>query len=491
MSGINITWSSSNATVGNVPLYSLTGIDGNASATFTASAAGTSFVNTSNASLKDSATVTVNSQAPYLATLIIAPKVSTLTLGGVITQTFNATARDQYNNLMSGINITWSSSNATVGTVPLYSFTGIDGNASGTFTASAAGTALVNVTNASLKDSAIVTVNPDVVNPVPPSLTRIKVSPPTSTVIAGGMQKFNATALDENNIPMAGINISWTISNSTVGSATPLHAITGIDGNASTTFTGSVEGTAKVNATNGSVVGNASVTVNSPSDKLTGSISGYKINDTNGNGKWNAGEKGISGWNIKLISIGKGRDGIILKETRTDTQGFYEFADLPAGKYIIKEEKQKGWKHTSSTVRYIDLKKGQNSMNNNFTNILKKPVGMGSISGFKINDTNGNGRWNVGEKGIPGWTIELISKDDSHIKDETVTDENGFYEFNDLPKGNYRIQELMQTGWQHTSSDIRNIELKNAQKSMNNNFTNKLEKKGDSRKTIKEDFEED
>jgi hypothetical protein len=80
----------------------------------------------------------------------------------------------------------------------------------------------------------------------------------------------------------------------------------------------------------------------------------------------------------------------------------------------------------------------------------------------------------------------LISKDDSHIKDETVTDENGFYEFNGLPKGNYRIQEVMQTGWQHTSSDIRNIELKNGQNSMNNNFTNILVKKGDSR-----NFEED
>jgi uncharacterized surface anchored protein len=106
---------------------------------------------------------------------------------------------------------------------------------------------------------------------------------------------------------------------------------------------------------------------------------------------------------------------------------------------------------------------------------------MGSISGYKINDTNGDGRWNVGEKGIPGWTIKLIGKDDSNIKEETVTDENGFYEFNDLPKGNYRIQEEMQTGWQHTSSDIKNIELKNGQKSVNNNFTNRLVKKGDSR----------
>ncbi|MFZ3166103.1 MAG: PKD domain-containing protein, partial [Candidatus Methanoperedens sp.] len=101
------------------------------------------------------------------------------------------------------------------------------------------------------------------------------------------------------------------------------------------------------------------------------SISGYKINDTNGNGKWDAGEKGISGWNIKLVSIGNDRKNI-LKEIRTDALGFYEFDDLPAGKYLIKEENQKGWRHTSSPVRNIELEKGQKSMNNNFTNMLVK-----------------------------------------------------------------------------------------------------------------------
>jgi parallel beta-helix repeat protein len=223
---------------------------------------------------------------------------------------------------------------------------------------------------------------------------------------------------------------------------------------------------------NGSV-GQTWVWTVTPVPTTCGLISGHKINDTNGNGRWDESEKGMSNWTIRLSDRG---DSNIKVETVTDENGFYEFNDIPKGNYRIQEVMQTGWKHTSSDIRNIKLKNGQRSMNNNFTNKLKKPDGMGIISGFKINDTNGNGKWDAGEKGISNWTIRLIGNGDSHIKEETLTDETGFYEFNDIPKGDYRIQEVMQTGWKHTSSDIRKIKLKSGQRSMNNNFTNRLKK---------------
>ena len=130
-------------------------------------------------------------------------------------------------------------------------------------------------------------------------------------------------------------------------------------------------------------------------------------------------------------------------------------------------------------------------MNNNFTNMMKKPLGTGSISGFKINDTNRNGRWNFGEKGIPGWTIRLTGKNDRRIKDEMITDENGFYEFSDLPAGNYIVTEEMQKGWKQTSSTLRNIKIGKGRKSMNNNFTNMLVKKENSRKTNQDEIDDE
>ena len=101
-----------------------------------------------------------------------------------------------------------------------------------------------------------------------------------------------------------------------------------------------------------------------------GSISGFKINDTNGNGKWDAGEKGISNWTIRLIGIkGLGKDSkVIRKETLTDATGFYKFDNLQEGRYFIIEKLKKGFVATSSPVKRIRLAQGKNSMNNNFTN---------------------------------------------------------------------------------------------------------------------------
>ncbi len=101
-----------------------------------------------------------------------------------------------------------------------------------------------------------------------------------------------------------------------------------------------------------------------------GGISGYKINDTNGNGKWDAGEKGISNWTIRLIGIiGKGKDSsVIRKETFTDAMGFYKFDNLQAGRYFVIEKLKKGFVPTNSTVKRIKLAQGESSINNNFTN---------------------------------------------------------------------------------------------------------------------------
>jgi PKD repeat protein len=112
----------------------------------------------------------------------------------------------------------------------------------------------------------------------------------------------------------------------------------------------------------------AAVSVTAINLDLKGSISGFKINDINGNGRWNIGESGISGWKIKLV----GKSNNLKKEIRTNALGFYTFDNLPAGKYTISEENKKGWKHTSSTSRKIDLKNGMKSVNNNFTNRKKR-----------------------------------------------------------------------------------------------------------------------
>ena len=115
----------------------------------------------------------------------------------------------------------------------------------------------------------------------------------------------------------------------------------------------------------------ASVLVTSIISNQVGSISGFNINDMNGNGRWDAGESALPGWKIKLVGKSKNVKKI-KREIRTDALGYYIFDNLPAGKYTISEENKKGWKHTSSKSMKIKLKNGMKSDNNNFTNKKKK-----------------------------------------------------------------------------------------------------------------------
>ncbi len=112
-----------------------------------------------------------------------------------------------------------------------------------------------------------------------------------------------------------------------------------------------------------------------PSPTLTptptaGSISGLKIEDLNGNEMRDSGERGLQGWDIKLIGIvGKGiGTKVIRKETTTDANGFYIFDNLPAGRYIIIEKHQGGFVPAGSPVKNIMLATGETSENNNFFN---------------------------------------------------------------------------------------------------------------------------
>jgi len=68
----------------------------------------------------------------------------------------------------------------------------------------------------------------------------------------------------------------------------------------------------------------------------------------------------------------------------------------------------------------------------------------GSICGFKFGDTNQNGVWDSNESGLSNWTIELNGPNGPVSQQ---TDQFGNYCFNDLPPGNYTVNEVNQQGW--------------------------------------------
>lgn len=96
----------------------------------------------------------------------------------------------------------------------------------------------------------------------------------------------------------------------------------------------------------------------------------------------------------------------------------------------------------------------------------------GSISGYSINDINGNGKWDTGEKGLQGWTIRLTgtSKEGTYIRKEILTDTAGFYKFQNIPAGSYTVKEIFKTGFVPTGPSFYIISLTSGGSSVNNNF---------------------
>ncbi len=225
-----VTWNSSNTTVGTID--PVTGL-------FKALNPGTTTINATNGTVVGSAIATVTVPS-VLITISVFP--ATLSLNAGNSATFTAIGFDQLGNVMPATFI-WNSSNSTVGTID---------PTTGLFLASVAGTTTINATNGSVVGSAIVVVTSSVL--VTPVLTTITVAPTAMSLSVGNSAAFTAIGFGQlgNLMPAT---FTWNSSNNTVGTIDPT---TGL-------FLASAAGTTTINATNGSVVGSATMTVNSVS----------------------------------------------------------------------------------------------------------------------------------------------------------------------------------------------------------------------------------
>jgi hypothetical protein len=186
---------------------------------------GSGTVTATNGTLSDSADVVIAVGA--VDHIIVTPDTAIMFVGDI--QQFSAVAYDKYNNEITGVGFVWTTD---VGFVDV----------NGWFTAQTTpGTGIVTATNLAINGSAAVTV-------VPGPINYIIVTPDPATVTVGFTQMFSATAYDVYNNLMSGVDFTWSTD---VGSVD-------VNGwfNAQT-----IPGTGVVTATNGTVSGNAIVTV--------------------------------------------------------------------------------------------------------------------------------------------------------------------------------------------------------------------------------------
>ncbi len=176
-------------------------------------------------------------------------------------------------------------------------------------------------------------------------------------------------------------------------------------------------------------------------------LSGYKYNDLDGDGQRDGGEPGLEGWEIKLYgdTDGGGTLNDLIGTTTTDANGYYEFTGLTPGDYRTEETLKGGWIQTDSSDPET-LTSGENDTTGNDFGNFKKFC----ISGYKWDDTDGDGVWDTGELGIAGWTINLDKDNDGTIDATATTDATGKYKFGGLGPGEYKVTEENQTGWSPT-----------------------------------------
>jgi hypothetical protein len=97
----------------------------------------------------------------------------------------------------------------------------------------------------------------------------------------------------------------------------------------------------------------------------------------------------------------------------------------------------------------------------------------GSISGFKINDLDGDGFFDPGEPGLGGWTINLFK--DGILVGTTATASDGSYSFSNLEPGNYTTEEVLQNDWTQTLGSTPETLVAGENDTEGNNFLNTME----------------
>src|SRR5581483_10560820 len=172
-----------------------------------------------------------------------------------------------------------------------------------------------------------------------------------------------------------------------------------------------------------------------------GRLAGVKFNDINGDGVREAGESGLQGWTIQLLSTAD----VVLATTTTDAAGNYAFDGLMAGTYRVREVGQAGWVQTTVNPGDVTVLSGTAATGVDFGNFR-----LGQLAGVKFNDINGDGTREAGESGLQGWTIQLLSTADVVLA-TTTTAADGSYTFDGLAAGTYRVREVGQTGWVQTT----------------------------------------
>jgi Subtilase family/SdrD B-like domain/Dockerin type I domain len=174
------------------------------------------------------------------------------------------------------------------------------------------------------------------------------------------------------------------------------------------------------------------------------SVTGFVYVDSNNNGSFDSGEQPISGATVTL-------SGSASRTVVTGSNGAYLFNNLLDGTYTVTETQPTVFNDgrdsqgtpvsgTTANDRFVDIVLTDNV---SVTNYNFGELELNTISGFVYVDSNTNGLFDIGERPIPGVTINL-SGDASRT---TTTGTDGSYKFDNLLNGSYSVSQVQPVGF--------------------------------------------
>jgi uncharacterized repeat protein (TIGR01451 family) len=204
-------------------------------------------------------------------------------------------------------------------------------------------------------------------------------------------------------------------------------------------------------------------------DPLPGSIGDRVWNDDNKNGIQDPGELGVEGVTVKLFDC---NDNLI-STTTTNALGIYSFTNLIPGEYYVQFVLPAGYEFSPANMGNNALLDSDANVSTGKTTCFTISEGQNDLSwdagiyeaiytcdiGDRVwKDLNHNGIQDQNEPGVSGIAVQLFNCNNVLIS-STVTDNNGYYLFNDVPSGNYYIKVFAPEGWDYTIKDAGSDDL--------------------------------